>query len=82
MENCLALIIYFELIMASYSDLLHLELQIETQLGFMKELIWVIHMDLDCWMGKILGVLLVFHTDQRTCCTWRKTVLAYIWSEN
>ena len=27
------------------SDLLHLEIQIDTQLGLMKELLWVLHMD-------------------------------------
>ena len=37
--KCLAWIIYSDLMMESYSDLLHLELQIETQLGLMKELI-------------------------------------------
>ena len=38
-------------------------------------------MALDCWTGKILVVLLVFQTDQRTCRTGRKYFLDCTWSE-
>ena len=80
--KCLALITYLELMMASYSDLLHLEMQIETQLGLVKELVYVLHMALDCWMGYSLGGLLVFQTDQHTCFAMCKPFLACTWLEN
>ena len=55
--------------MATYSDLLmmknlviHLELEIETQLGLLEKLIWILQlaplMALNCWMEKSLGSLL------------------------
>ena len=81
--KCLALIIYLEqmysgLIMMNPLEL-HLELDIETQLVLLEEIIWVLQlaplMDLDCWMGNRLGGVLA-QNHQRTCCTWSKAVLS------
>ena len=70
---------HLELVMATYSDLLmvnylvlHLDLKIETQLGLMKELIWVIHMDplIVIIKANFLVCCLVTHLDQVTEIFW------------
>ena len=69
---------YSDLLMVTNLEL-HLDLEIETQLGFLDEMIWVLQlaplMALDCWMGKSLGDLLA-QNQQCTCCTWSKAVLS------
>ena len=68
---------YSDLLMVTNLEL-HLDLEIETQLGFLDEMIWVLQlaplMALDCWMGKSLVGLLSQH-HQCTCCTCSKDVL-------
>ena len=68
--KCLALIITSELIMETYSDLLtvtyleiNLEMEIETQVNLLEEMIWVIQLapltGLYYWKVIIMGVLLL-----------------------
>ena len=82
----LPLIKNLELMMATDSDLLmvvyleiHFELEIETQLGLLEEMIWDIQlaplMVLYCWMGKSLGGLLS-QNRQRICRTGSHAVLS------
>ena len=57
----------------------HLELEIETQVSLLEEMIWIIQLDplmtLYCLMGKRLGGLLD-QNNQHTCCTCRNYVLS------